>query len=134
MKLIYSLSLSVVVALSGCAQMSGAQSGLQSNPGEGPQLVLAAAGKPLKTSPLNCPGTATSDCEVNWQALVVGQSFEDTVRQIGEGLGSTQQVYIDRVEMTTEYSSGGKLMFTDNKLVSIVLPETYLFPAPVAGG
>ena len=95
--------------------------------------MLAAAGKPFTTKPLGCPGLATSDCEVNWQALVVGQSSGDTVRLVGAGLASTRKVYIDRVKVTVEYSFGGKLVFTNNVLVSIVPPATYLFPAQVTG-
>ncbi len=128
MKLRVSLIFSAFFLSSGCAQMPSQQ------PGEAPQLVLAAAGKSLKTEPLACQGTGSPDCEKNWLALQVGHTASDTTYWVGSGEQTTRQIFIDRVERTTRFSSGGSLIFNNDKLVSIVFPQTYMFPilAPVA--
>lgn len=122
MKLRVSLIVSAIFLSSGCAQMRDQQ------PGQAPQLVLAAAGKSLKTEPLGCQGTGSPDCEKNWLALQVGHTVSDTTYWVGGGEQSTQKIFIDRVERTTRFSSGGSLIFNNDKLVSIVFPQTYLFP------
>lgn len=127
MKLRVSLIFSAFFLSSGCAQIP------DQNPGEAPQLVLAAAGKSLKTEALVCQGTGSPDCEKNWLALQVGHTASDTTYWVGGGEQSTQQIFIDRVERTTRFPTGGSLIFNNDKLVSIVFPETYLFPILAPG-
>ena len=120
-----SLSLMSFFVMAGCAQMPDRAAGLQSQP----QLVLAASGKPLQTEQLRCQGTGSPECEKNWQMLEVGHSTSDAEYWLGSDHESLQRIYIDRVENTWQFQSGGRLIFNNGLLAMIEPPATYLFPA-----